>query len=476
MAKAITPRSKDYSAWYHDLVLEAKLADYSPVKGCMVIRPHGYAVWESIQKELDRRIKAEGVRNAYFPLFIPRSFLDQEAKHVEGFAPEIACVTHAGGKVLDEPLVVRPTSETIINSLFAKWIQSYRDLPLELNQWANVVRWEHRTRLFLRTTEFLWQEGHTCHRTAEEADQRALKMIQLYQQFLEEWLAIPGFMGLKTESERFAGAKTTYCLEAVMTDGKALQAATSHDLSDHFAKAFATKYLDEEGQQRFVYQSSWGVTTRLIGALIMVHSDDQGLVLPPRVAPEHVRILPIFGKKPPEGLLPFCEDLAANLRRTSRWNDLVVTVDTDQKESLGWRRAEAELAGVPFRIEVGAKELEQGEVLWVRRDREEQLMLSKEACAAQLDERLQAFQMALLEKARRSRDERVQSFVKNEGIGPQCQKGFVMGEWCGSLACETSLKEVKASIRLILPHEKAQGECHLCGATAMHKVLMARSY
>ena len=284
MAQKITPRTKDFSQWYQDLVLQARLADHSPVKGCMVIRPQGYWIWEQMQKDLDRRIKETGAENAYFPLLIPESFLKKEAEHVEGFAPECAMVTHAGGKALEEKLVIRPTSETIINSMFSKWVQSYRDLPMMVNQWANVVRWEMRTRLFLRTTEFLWQEGHTCHATAWQAEEEAKKMLKVYQDFLQDVLAMPVIAGQKTESEKFAGADKTYCVEAMMQDGKALQAGTSHDLGTHFAQAFGIQFLDQEGKTNWVHQTSWGVSTRLIGGLIMVHSDDRGLVLPPYLA------------------------------------------------------------------------------------------------------------------------------------------------------------------------------------------------
>src|SRR3954466_16257875 len=296
MAEKITPRAQDFSQWYQDIVMQAKLADYSPVKGCMVIRPNGYSIWEFIQKNLDLRIKATGVRNAYFPLFIPESFLKKEAEHVEGVAPQCAVVTYAGAKELEEKLVVRPTSETIINSMFAKWVQSYRDLPLLINQWANVVRWEMRTRLFLRTTEFLWQEGHTCHATADEAEAEARQMLGVYQEFSENVLAMPVLAGLKSESEKFAGALRTYCIEAMMQDKKALQAGTSHNLSTNFAAAFETKFLDKDGKQKLVHQTSWGVSTRLIGAVIMAHSDDKGLVLPPRLASTHVAIVPIMAK------------------------------------------------------------------------------------------------------------------------------------------------------------------------------------
>src|SRR3954470_7017943 len=319
MAEKITPRAQDFSQWYQDIVIQAKLADYSPVKGCMVIRPNGYSVWERIQAELDGRIKATGVRNAYFPLFIPESFLKKEAEHVEGFAPQVAVVTYAGGKDLEEKLVIRPASETIINSMFAKWIQSYRDLPFMINQWANVVRWEMRTRLFLRTTEFLWQEGHTCHATDEEAEAEARKMLQVYTEFAEEVLAMPVVPGQKSESEKFAGALRTYAIEAMMQDKKALQAGTSHNLSSNFAKAFDTKFLDKDSKQKLVHQTSWGVSTRLIGGMIMTHSDDKGLVLPPKLAGSHVVILPVLAKNETKAqVLEACDKLAGEIKAAGK--------------------------------------------------------------------------------------------------------------------------------------------------------------
>ncbi|MGZ3709595.1 MAG: proline--tRNA ligase, partial [Bdellovibrionota bacterium] len=366
MAEKITPRAQDFSQWYQDIVLQAKLADYSPVKGCMVIRPNGYTIWEAIQKDLDRRIKKSGARNCYFPLFIPESFLKKEAEHVEGFAPQLAVVTHAGGKDLEEKLVVRPTSETIINSMFAKWIQSYRDLPLMINQWANVVRWEMRTRLFLRTTEFLWQEGHTCHATPEEAEAETRQMLQVYTEFAEEILAMPVIPGLKSDSERFAGALRTYSIEAMMQDKKALQAGTSHNLSTNFAKAFETKFLDKDSTQKFVHQTSWGVSTRLIGGMVMTHSDDKGLVLPPRLAHTHVAIVPILAKpelkaqvlEAAEKLSRAIEDAGEAARLPY---DVSIKVDTDETKQAGWKFFEYELLGVPVRVEVGPRDLEKGQ-------------------------------------------------------------------------------------------------------------------
>src|SRR4051794_34383950 len=356
MAEKITPRLQDFSQWYQDIVLQARLADYSPVKGCMVIRPNGYSIWEQIQKDLDRRIKETGVRNAYFPLFIPESFLKKEAEHVEGFAPQCAVVTYAGAKDLEEKLIVRPTSETIINSMFAKWIQSYRDLPLLINQWANVVRWEMRTRLFLRTTEFLWQEGHTCHATPDEAEEEARLMLRVYTEFAENVLAMPVLAGRKSESEKFAGALRTYCIEAMMQDKKALQAGTSHNLASNFAKAFNTVFLDKDGKQKLVHQTSWGVSTRLIGGMIMTHSDDKGLVLPPRLAETHVIIIPILPKAGSTGsaktfILEAVQKLAESIQQAGSSSSLPykvgVQVDLDDTKQPGWKFHEYELLGVP---------------------------------------------------------------------------------------------------------------------------------
>ncbi|MEW6057189.1 MAG: proline--tRNA ligase, partial [Bdellovibrionota bacterium] len=373
MAERITPRSQDFPQWYQDVVLQARLADYSPVKGCMVIRPNGYAIWENIQAELNRKFKETGHQNAYFPLFIPESFLKKEAEHVEGFAPQCAVVTYAGAKDLEEKLVVRPTSETIINSMFAKWIQSYRDLPVLINQWANVVRWEMRTRLFLRTTEFLWQEGHTCHETYEEAEQEALKMLRVYKDFAENYMAMPVIAGIKTPSEKFAGADRTYCIEAMLQDRKALQAGTSHNLGQNFAKAFETKFQDRASQWQYVYQTSWGVSTRLVGGLVMTHSDDKGLVLPPRLAGTHVVVIPIVKGSPDDKrLFEVSDKLAYELKAPQLSAELgcpiQVKVDRDDQHSPGWKFHEYELVGIPIRVEIGLRDLEKNQVTLVRRD------------------------------------------------------------------------------------------------------------
>ncbi|NIA29602.1 MAG: proline--tRNA ligase, partial [Actinobacteria bacterium] len=372
MAKGITKRSDDYSRWYLDVIAAADLAEHSAVKGCMVIKPNGYALWEQIQGQLDRMFKETGHVNAYFPLFIPQSFLEKETEHVEGFAPETAVVTHGGGKKLEEPLVVRPTSETIIWSTYKKWIQSYRDLPILINQWANVVRWEKRTRLFLRTTEFLWQEGHTAHATAEEAQQETLQMLDVYRTFAQEYMAAPVYIGVKTEAEKFAGAVKTYCIEAMMQDKKALQGGTSHNLGQNFAKAFDVTFQDEDGKVDYVYATSWGVSTRLIGALIMIHSDDNGLVIPPRLAPLKVVIIPIWRNDEDR------EKLLAKINEmTKDWKGRIsFKVDDRDNYRPGWKFNQWEKQGIPIRIEFGPKDMENNQVVLVRRDTSEKNAVS----------------------------------------------------------------------------------------------------
>jgi prolyl-tRNA synthetase len=476
MAEKITPRSEDFSQWYQDIVLQAKLADYSPVKGCMVIRPNGYSVWEQIQRDLDRRIKKTGVRNAYFPLFIPESFLKKEAEHVEGFAPQLAVVTIAGGKELEEKLVVRPTSETIINSMFAKWVQSYRDLPLLINQWANVVRWEMRTRLFLRTTEFLWQEGHTCHATPEEAEQETRQMLEVYTAFSEEVLAMPVIPGQKSESEKFAGALRTYSIEAMMQDKKALQAGTSHNLSSNFAKAFDTKFLDKDGKQKLVHQTSWGVSTRLIGAMIMTHSDDKGLVLPPRLATTHVAIVPIMPKPEMKAtVLEASDRLAKAIQDASEKSDLPyelgLTVDKDETKQAGWKFHELELLGVPIRIEMGPRDLEKNQAVVTRRDLGQKQFVPLAEIPAKVIAMLHAMQKDLLEKARAHRDANTFKAETYDQFKKDIVEkgGFYTSPWCQSKECESKVKEeTKATIRC-LPLQNYQtisesAPCMACGA------------
>jgi len=456
MADKITPRSQDFSEWYQDVVLQAKLADYSPVKGCMVIRPNGYSIWEKIQSNLDRRIKQSGARNAYFPFFIPESFMKKEAEHVEGFAPELAIVTHAGGKKLEEPLVARPTSETIINSMFAKWIQSYRDLPLMINQWANVVRWEMRTRLFLRTTEFLWQEGHTCHATLEEAETETRTMLTHYREFAEEILAMPVIAGRKSDSEKFAGALRTYTIEAMMQDKKALQAGTSHNLSDNFAKAFETKFLDKDSKQKFVHQTSWGVSTRLIGGMVMTHSDDKGLVLPPRLASTHIVIVPIMPKpETKDKILEACRNLKASIEAnqdvTKLPYDIGVFVDDDETKQAGWKFFEHELIGTPIRIELGPKDLEKGTVVMTRRDIGKKEFIAMDQVAVKVAHDLVAMQKELLEKALKFREENTIRVKTYDEFKSKIEAGgFFMAPWNQKKDSEAKVKEeTKATIRCL---------------------------
>lgn len=476
MAK-ITSRSQDYSQWYIDIVLHSKLADYAPVRGCMVIRPNGYAIWEKMQKALDDMFKATGHVNAYFPLFIPESFMNKEAEHVEGFSPECAVVTHGGGKELEEKLYVRPTSETIIWSMYKKWIQSYRDLPLLYNQWANVVRWEMRTRLFLRTTEFLWQEGHTAHETAEEAEAETMKMVRVYQRFAEDFMAVPVIVGKKTDSEKFAGAVHTYCIEALMQDNKALQAGTSHHLGQNFAKAFDVTFQDKSGQQQYVYATSWGVSTRLIGALIMSHSDDQGLVLPPRLAPTQVVIIPIFkSDEEKQAVLETARQIEKTLVRAGH----SVFVDDRDQYKPGWKFNEYEMLGVPVRIEIGPRDLAQGLCTIARRDTGEKQALALDRVATEVPTLLETIQTSMLERARVRLQSKI--FTVNDYAGlldiVTNEKGFARAHWCGSADCETKVKdETKATIRCIPFDEPAEkGACAVCGGSSERRVLFSKAY
>jgi prolyl-tRNA synthetase len=480
MAEKITPRTQDFSQWYQDIVLQAKLADYSPVKGCMVIRANGYSIWEKIQADLDRRIKKSGASNYYFPMFIPESFLKKEAEHVEGFAPELAIVTHAGGKKLEEPLVVRPTSETIINAMFAKWIQSYRDLPLMINQWANVVRWEMRTRLFLRTTEFLWQEGHTCHATAEEAEAETRTMLGVYRDFAEEILAMPVYIGRKSENERFAGALRTYCIEGMMQDKKALQAGTSHNLSTNFAKAFETKFLDKDGAQKLVHQTSWGVSTRLIGGMVMTHSDDKGLVLPPRLARHHVVIVPIMPKPDTkaaviEAAKKLKEAIEADVGVMNLPYDIGVLVDDDEHE----------LVGTPIRIEIGPRDLEKGTAVFTRRDIGQKEFIPLVDLPAKIGRELAAMQKDLLEKARAFRDANTTEVATYDEFKSKIDGGgFYIASWCGDSVLEKKIKEeTKATIRCLMLDEnfepkKSGKPCFFTGENTEKNVvaIFARAY
>ncbi len=477
MAKKITPRSKDYSRWYTDVIQRAELADYSPVKGCMVVRPYGYALWENIRDGLDRRFKATGHVNAYFPLFIPMSFLQKEAEHVEGFSPQLAVVTYGGGKKLEEPLVVRPTSETIIGHMYAQWIQSYRDLPILINQWANVVRWEMRTRLFLRTTEFLWQEGHTAHATYEEAQEETLRMLNVYADFAENDAAIPVIKGRKSESEKFAGADTSYTIEAMMGDKRALQAGTSHNLGQNFAKAFDIKYLDRNNELQYCWTTSWGVSWRILGAVIMVHGDDQGLILPPKLAPFQVVIVPIWRNEDEKAqVLEATEKVKATLAGVR------VKVDDREEYSPGWKFNEWEMRGVPLRIEIGPRDVAQDQVVLARRDvagREGKSVAPMAGLAQRVPQMLTTIQADMLDRARQYQKANTFQPTTYEELKTAVVNGFALAYWCGDAECEDKVKdETKATIRCI-PLDQGgvgPGRCAVCGKEATERAVFARAY
>jgi prolyl-tRNA synthetase len=484
--KKITSRAEDYSQWYIDIVLRAQLADYAPdLKGCMVIRPHGYAIWELMQKHLDAMFKETGHQNAYFPLFIPESYIQREKEHFEGFAPECAVVTEGGGKVLQEKLYIRPTSEMIIWRMYKDWIQSHRDLPILLNQWANVVRWEMRTRLFLRTTEFLWQEGHTAHATETEAREETLRMLEVYRRFAEDVMAVPVITGKKTENEKFKGAVDTYSIEAMMQDGKALQAGTSHYLGENFARAFDVTYQSEDGGLRFVHATSWGVSTRLVGALIMAHSDDQGLVLPPALAPVQVVVVPIYRKEEERAkVLAECDAVHKALAPAHR-----VQVDARETQSPGWKFNFWELKGVPIRIEVGPKDLEKGQLCLAKRfdaslaagEKSKKEFLPRQAAIAKVPELLCQMQGELFARAkalRASRTRPIDDMESFQRFFEQENGGFAQSHWCGDGDCEKAIAEkLKTSIRNIpLDAKEEKGSCIRCGKPSPRRVVMAQAY
>jgi len=475
MADKLLTREKGFSEWYVDVVLKSKLADYSDVKGCMVIRPNGYAIWENMQKTLDGMFKATGHKNAYFPLLIPESFLKKEAEHVEGFAPQLAVVTHAGGKKLEEAYVIRPTSETIINSMFARWIQSYRDLPMLLNQWANVMRWEMRTRLFLRTTEFLWQEGHTCHETEEDAQSETLRMLEVYRVFAEDYMAMPVLCGQKSESEKFAGALRTYSIEAMMQDKKALQAGTSHHLGQNFAKAFNTVFQGRDGQQHHVWQTSWGVSTRLIGGLIMTHSDDSGLVVPPKLAATHVVII-VIGKTPEERrpVLEKSQALATDLRAKG----LSVLVDDDETKGPGFKYFEYELTGVCLRVELGPKDLAKEQCVMVRRDNRQKEFVPLAQAAAKASEMLDAMQKDLFAKAKKFRDDHTFEVNSFDELKKCADDGFLLAHWCQKPECEARVKEETQMTTRNRPFslEQQAGTCVVCGTPSPGRLVFSKAY
>jgi prolyl-tRNA synthetase len=491
MSKEITSRATDYAQWYNDLVIKGGLADYSAVRGCMVIKPYGFALWENMRDALDKMFKDTGHSNAYFPLFIPKSFLSREAAHVEGFAKECAVVTHyrlkndpnGGGVVVDpeakleEELIVRPTSETIIWNTYKDWVQSYRDLPLLINQWANVVRWEMRTRLFLRTAEFLWQEGHTAHATAEEAKEETLRMLEVYATFAEEFMAVPVIRGVKTASERFAGAEDTYCIEALMQDGKALQTGTSHFLGQNFAKAFDVKFLNKENQQEYVWATSWGVSTRLIGALVMAHSDDQGLVLPPKIAPMQVVIVPIYKG---EDSRPKIDGKAREIMGQLKNLGVSVKYDDSDNARPGWKFAEYEMKGVPVRVAIGARDLENNVVEIARRDTKEKKTVGLDGIAQYIDGLLIEIQHSMFRRAKEYRE----THITNADTWEEFEKlldekgGFISAHWDGTDETEAAIKEkTKATIRCIpLNNKQEPGKCILTGKPSIQRVLFARAY
>jgi len=492
MAKELTTRAQDYSQWYNDLVLKGSLADYSAVRGCMVIKPYGYALWENMQATLDKMFKDTGHENAYFPLFVPKSLFEAEEKNAEGFAKECAIVTHYRlktdpnnkGKLmvdpeakLEEELIVRPTSEAIIWNTYKTWIQSYRDLPILVNQWANVVRWEMRTRLFLRTAEFLWQEGHTAHATKEEAIEETLKMLDVYADFAENWMAMPVIKGVKTPNERFAGAEDTYCIEALMQDGKALQAGTSHFLGQNFAKAFDVKFSDKNNTLDYVWATSWGVSTRLIGGLVMTHSDDEGLVLPPRIAPVQVVIVPIYKGEEQKALL---DERVHAMVASFKAAGIRVKYDDSDNQRPGWKFAEYELKGVPVRLAVGPRDLENNQVEIARRDTKEKTTVSMDGITETVTQLLLDIQSNLFERAKKYRDEHITKVDSWDDFISilDTKAGFVLAHWDGTPATEDKIKEMtKATIRCIpLNNEQEAGTCILTGQPSTQRVLFARAY
>jgi prolyl-tRNA synthetase len=477
MAEFLTPQSEDFSKWYNEIVQKADLADYSPVRGCMVIKPYGYTLWENLRDALDRRFKETGHVNAYFPLFIPMGFLQKEAEHVEGFSPELAVVTVGGGSELEEPLVVRPTSETIIGHMYAKWIQSYRDLPLLINQWANVVRWEMRTRLFLRTTEFLWQEGHTAHATKAEAIEETLRMLGVYADVAINEAAIPVFSGRKSESEKFAGAITSYTIEAMMRDGRALQSGTSHFLGQNFAQAFDIQFLDENNEQQYAWTTSWGMSTRMVGAVVMSHGDDQGLILPPRLAPTQVVVVPIWRKdKQRTPVLEAADKLRQRLQDTAR-----IEVDDREELSPGWKFNDWEMRGVPLRIEIGPRDIENDQVMLARRDmpgRDGKTSVPMDGLEDTVPEKLEEIQDAIYQRALDFRESHTWDVDTYDELKEVVQEGFARAWWAGDSEDEARLKEeTKATVRCIpLEQPEGRGKCVYTGKAASEIAIFGRAY
>lgn len=473
LVEAITSMEEDFAQWYTDVVKKAELMDYSSVKGCMIFKPNGYAIWENIQKQLDARFKEVGVENVYMPMFIPESLLQKEKDHVEGFAPEVAWVTHGGMEELQERLCVRPTSETLFCDLYSNIVQSYRDLPKVYNQWCSVVRWEKTTRPFLRSSEFLWQEGHTAHATAEEAEERTIQMLNLYADFCEQVLAIPMVKGRKTDKEKFAGAEATYTIEALMHDGKALQSGTSHNFGDGFAKAFDIQYTDKDNQLKYVHQTSWGMSTRLIGAIIMVHGDDSGLVLPPMVAPTQLMVIPIQQNK--EGVLDQANRIYEDLKAAG----IRVKLD-DGDKSPGWKFADAEMRGIPLRLEIGPKDMEKGQCVLVRRDTREKTVVSLAQAADAAKELMEQMQKDMLERARKHLESHISDAHNYEEFKDAVENkpGFIRAMWCGDLDCELKIKEDTTATSRCMPfeQEKISDVCVCCGKPAKKLVYWGKAY
>ncbi len=473
--ETIKKRSEDFSKWYLDVIVAADLADYAPVRGCIIFKPNGYALWENFQKVLDKKFKETGHRNAYFPLLIPEEFLKKEAEHVEGFSPELAVVTHAGGKKLEENFVIRPTSETIIYDSFSKWVHSWRDLPILINQWCNVMRWEKKTKPFLRTTEFLWQEGHTAHETHDEAEKEALQMLGVYADFARDYLSIPVIKGIKSESEKFAGALRTYTIEALMQDGKALQSGTSHNLGQNFAKAFDIKFLDKNEEEQYVWQTSWGLSTRLIGGLIMTHGDDSGIIIPPKIASLHLVFVPIWKEESQR------EELSNKINelKDTLSEDIISHID-DRDMRPGSKYYDWERKGVPLRAEIGPRDLEQDQIILVRRDNGEKITVKLNEFAKKAEELLENIQKSLLEKAEKNLSDNTHTVKDWEDFEKTLVEkgGFIYANWCGSKECEEEIKEkTKATIRCIpLEGGETEGDCIHCNSKGKYKAYFAIAY
>ncbi len=470
--KHITPREEDFSQWYTDVVTQTELMDYTPVRGCMALRPYGNRIWELIQESLDKRFKETGHENVSMPMLIPESLLLKEAEHVEGFAPEVAWVTHGGNEKLQERLAVRPTSETIFCTMFAKWVQSWRDLPMKYNQWCSVMRWEKSTRPFLRTSEFWWQEGHTVHATEEEAHEEALLMLDVYREFCENVLAIPVFSGQKSEKEKFAGARTTYSVEAMMQDGKALQAGTTHDFGTNFSEPFEIQFLDKDGQLKYCYETSWGVSTRLIGAVIMTHGDERGLRLPPAIAPYQAVVIPVAAHRP--GVNEKAQEIANTLKAAG----IRVRLDNRDNVSPGWKFNEWELKGVPLRVEIGPRDIEKGVAMCCRRDTNDKFTLELEKLAEGVKETLDSIQQGLFDQANAFKIERTKNVFNMEELSEQVQTGYACAMWCGDRACEDHIKDETSATSRNMPFDEKpfHDRCVCCGKEADKVMYFAKAY